>query len=124
MPITEAERSEMVNELSAATSPKTVETPMKCVLPDGRDHLATKDDLKVLEHGLRADFAELRAHVDGSLAELRAHVDGSLAEVRADFAELKGYVDSALAKQTRLIMTTLVGFMIATWTPMLVFLAA
>ena len=124
MPITEAERSEMVNELSAATSPKTVETLMKCVLPDGRDHLATKDDLKVLEHGLRADFAELRAHVDGSLAELRAHVDGSLAEVRADFAELKGYVDSALAKQTRLIMTTLVGFMIATWTPMLVFLAA
>ena len=95
MPITEAQRSEMVNELSAATSPKTVETLMKCVLPDGRDHLATKDDLKVLEHGLRADFAEL-----------------------------KGYVNSALAKQTRLIMTTLVGFMIATWTPMLVFLAA
>ena len=105
MPITEAERSEMVNELSAATRPKTVETLMKCVLPDGRDHLATKDDLKVLEHGLRADFAKLRAHVDGSLAE-----------VRADFAELKGYVDSALAKQTRLITATLVGFMIAIWT--------
>ena len=77
------------------------------------DHLATKDDLKVLEHGLRADFAELKAHVDGSLAE-----------VRADFAQLTAYVDSALAKQTRLIMTTLVGFMIATWTPMLVYLAA
>ena len=120
MPITEAERSEMVNELSAATSPKTVETLMKCVLPDGRDHLATKDDLKVLEHGLRADFAEMKAHVDGSLAKVRA----DFAELTAEFAELKGYVNSALAKQTRLIMTTLVGFMIATWTPMLVFLAA
>ncbi len=109
MSITEAERSEMVNELSAATSPKTVETLMKCVLPDGRDHLATKDDLKVLGHGLRADFAELTA---------------KFADLRADFAQLTAYVDSALAKQTRLIMTTLVGFMIATWTPMLVYLAA
>ena len=45
-------------------------------------------------------------------------------KLTAEFAELKGYVNSALAKQTRLIMTTLVGFMIATWTPMLVFLAA
>ncbi len=113
MSITEVDRSEMVNELSAATSPKTAETLMKCVLPDGRDKLATKDDLQVLEHALRADFAELKAHVDGSLAE-----------IRAEFAELKGYVDSALAKQTRLIMTTFVGFMIATWTPMLVYLAA
>ncbi len=91
----------MVNELSAATSPKTVETLMKCVLPDGRDHLATKDDLKVLEHSLRADFAELKA----------------------EFAELKAYVDTALAKQTRLFMTTLVGFMLTTWTTMLIYLA-
>ena len=43
MSITEAERSEMVNELSAASSPKTVETLMKCVPPDGRDHLVTKE---------------------------------------------------------------------------------
>lgn len=91
----------MVNELSAATSPKTVETLMKCVLPDGRDHLATKDNLKVLEHSLRADFAELKA----------------------DFAEHRAYVDTALAKQTRLFMTTLVGFMLTTWTTMLIYLA-
>ncbi len=127
MSVTEVERSEMVNELSAATSPKTVETLMQCVLPDGRDHLATKDDLKVLEHALRADFAELKAHVDGSLAEIRAdfaELKTEFAELKTEFAELKGYVDSALAKQTRLIMTTFVGFMIATWTPMLVYLAA
>ena len=101
MSITEAERSEMVNELSAASSPKTVETLMKCILPDGRDHLASKDDLKVLEHSLRADFAELKA----------------------EFADLKAYVDTALAKQTRLFMTTLVGFMLTTWTTMLIYLA-
>ena len=38
------------------------------------DHLATKDDLKVLEHGPRR-FPELKAHVDGSLAKVRAEID-------------------------------------------------
>ena len=108
MPITETERSEMVNELSVATSPKTTETLMKCVLPDGRDHLATKRDLEVVEHGLRADFADLRA---------------DFAELKSDFADLKSYVDVALAKQSRQLTTTLVGFMLTTWTTMLVFFA-
>ena len=173
MSVTELERAEMVGELVAATSPKTVETLMKCVLPEGRDHLATKKDLgvlkkdlevlkkdrdhlatkkdlddlalkkdlEVLEHALRADFAELKAYVESSLAEsraefaeLRAHVDSSLAELRAEFAELRAHVDSSLAdlkshneamhgKQTRLLMTSLAGFAVSTWTPMLVYLA-
>ena len=150
--VTELERAEMVGELVAATSPKTVETLMKCVLPDGRDHLATKNDLKVLEHAtkkdlkvlelatkkdlkvlehaVRADFAELRAHVDSSLAEskadfaeLRAHVDSSLAELKAEIADLKAHNEAMHGKQTRLLMTSLAGFAISTWTPMLVFLA-
>ena len=119
MPITEVERSEMVNELSAVSSPKTVATLMKCVLPDGRDHLATKDDIKVVEHSLRSDFAELKsefADLRAEFAELKAHVDSSLAEIRA-------HVDTALAKQARLMMTTLVSFMLTTWTTMLIFLA-
>lgn len=41
MALTEIERAEMVNELSATVSPKTTESLMKCVLPDGRDHLAS-----------------------------------------------------------------------------------
>ena len=115
MSITEAERSEMVSELSAATSPKTVETLMKCVLPDGRDHLATKDDLKVLEHSLRADFAGLKSE----FAELKSDFAG----LKSEFAEHRAYVDTALAKQTRLVMTTLVTFMLTTWTTMLIYLA-
>ena len=112
----------MVNELSAVSSPKTVETLMKCVLPDGRDHLATKDDLKVLEHSLRADFADLKsefADLKSEFADLKA----DYADLKSEFAELKAYVDIALAKQTRLVMTTLVTFMLTTWTTMLVFFA-
>lgn len=99
---------------------------MKCVLPDGRDHLATKDDLKVLEHSLRADFAELKGYVEGSLGDVRSDFAGlrsDFADLRAEFAELREYVDSALAKQFRFHMTTLVGFMLANWAPMIVFFA-
>ena len=100
MPITEAERSEMVNELSVASNPKTVETLVKCVLPDSRDHLATKDDFKVLEHSLRADFAELKA----------------------EFAELKACAVTVLAKQTQLFMMPLVGFTLI-WATSAIYLA-
>jgi len=34
--------------------------------------------------------------------------------------ELRAYVDSSLAKQTRLIMTTMVGFMLTIWITLLV----
>ena len=126
MAVTEVERAELVEDLAGVVSPKSVETLMKCVLPEGRDHLATKDDLgvlkkdlEVLEHALRADFAELRAYVDASLAQLRTE----FAELRADFADLKAHNEAMHGKQTRLLMTSLAGFAISTWTPMLVYLA-
>lgn len=127
MALTEIERAEMVNELSAAVSPKTTESLMKCVLPDGRDHLATKDDVKAVENSLRADFADLRADfadLRTDFAELKGHVDSSLADIRRELAEMKGHLDSTLAKHTRLHYTTLVGFMLTTWGAMFVHIAA
>ena len=123
MSITEAARSEMVDELTAATSPSTVETLMKCVLPDGRDHLATKNDLKVVAHGLQADFADLKAEFAQLKTEF-AQLKTEFAELKTEFAQLKAYVDTALAKQSRQIMTTMVGFMLTTWTAILVAVVA
>lgn len=120
MALTEIERAEMVNELSAAANPKTTESLMKCVLPEGRDQLATKDDVKAAENSLRADFADLRA----DFTELKGHVDSSFADIRRELAEMKGHLDSTLAKHTRLHYTTLVGFMLTTWGAMLVHIAA
>ena len=129
MSITEIERAEMVSHLSAATNPRTAETLMKCVLPEGRAHLATRADLNETEHSIRVDFTELRgefaelrgdftelrgefAELKGEFAELKAHIDASLAEHRAQ-------VESTLAKQFRVSMLVLASFMVPTWTAIL-----
>ena len=157
MSITEIERAEMVSHLSAATNPRTAETLMKCVLPEGRAHLATRADLKEAEHSIRVDFTELRgefaelrgefAELKGEFAELRgefaelrgefaelkgefAELKGEFAELRGEFAELKAHfdaslaeqraqVESTLAKQFRVSMLVLAGFMVPTWTAIL-----
>ncbi len=91
MAVTEVERTELANRLVLAIGKEATETLMRCIIPEGRDQLATKDDLKVLG-----------------------------AELRGGMAELRAYVDSALARQTRLIMTTMVGFMFTIWITLLV----
>ncbi len=46
MPVTEIERRELVNRLVATIGEEPTETLMQCLLTEGRDQLATKDDLK------------------------------------------------------------------------------
>ena len=77
---------------------------MKCILPDGRDQVATKDDLKALETTLRAEITEHRAETQGEFAQIRGEI-----------AQLRGYVDSVLAKQMRLYVAILAGFMLTNW---------
>lgn len=78
---------------------------MQCILPEGRDQLATKDDLKALEVQLRGEFAEFKN------------------EIRTEFAEFKSEVRTELrtelAKQTRHFTLMLVGFMFTMWATMI-----
>ena len=46
MPVTEIKRRELVNRLVATIGEESTETLMQCLLTEGRDQLATKDDLK------------------------------------------------------------------------------
>ena len=84
MAVTELERTELANRLVQAIGTEATETLMQCIVPEGRDQLATKDDLRVLGAELRAGFR------------------------------------TELAKQTRLIMTTMVAFMLTTWGALIV----
>ena len=119
MAITEAERHMLVSRLIEMLGVEQTETLMKCMLPDGWEHLATKQDIEVADARLRAAFGELR----GEFGELR----GEFGELRGDFGELKGevsglkgYVDSALAKQTRIYLLALFGFAVTIWIALLV----
>ena len=102
MAVTEVERTELANRLVLAIGKEATETLMQCIIPEGRDQLATKDDIKVLESTLRGEFAEFRG------------------EMRSEFADHKGEIKLALAKQTRMYLTTLAGFMLTTWGALIV----
>ena len=113
MAVTEAERTELANRLVSAIGKEATETLMQCIIPEGRDQLATKDDLKVLESTLRGEFAEFRGEMRSEFAEFRG-------EIRSEFADHKGEIKLALAKQTRMYLTTLAGFMLTTWGALIV----
>ena len=91
MTVTELERTELANRLVSAIGREATETLMNCIIPEGRDQLATKGDLKVLESTFRGEFAEF-----------------------------KGEINVALAKQARVYLTTLAGFMVTTWGALIV----
>ena len=130
MPVSEIQRTELVNRLVNAIGEESTETLMQCILPDGRDQLATKEDLKAVEAGLRMESADVRgafAKLRAEFAELKgefAELKGEFAELRAEFAELRAYIDSSLAKQTRLNVMMFASFLVANWGVMLPFLIA
>ena len=134
MAITEAERHTLVNGLIETLGMERTEILMKCILPDGWQHLATKQDVELAETRLRCElaelrgeFGELRGELRGEFGELRGEFGDSRGELRGDFGELKGevgelkgYIDSALAKQTRTYLLALLGFAVTVWVTMLV----
>ena len=117
MAVTEIERTELAHRLVGAIGKEATETLMNCIIPEGRDQLATKDDLKVLESTLRGEFAEFKGEMRSEFAEFKG-------EMRSEFAgfkgEIKAELSSALAKQTRVYVTALAGFMLTTWGALIV----
>ena len=108
MSVSEVERVELVSRLADAIGEEATETLMKCVLPDGRDQLATKADVKVFEAETKVEFASMRAEMETGFAEVRAEMETGFAEVRAEFR-------SEFAKQTRRHYGSMVIFIASVW---------
>ncbi|WP_420434660.1 hypothetical protein [Candidatus Poriferisocius sp.] len=126
MPVSEAERMELVGRLTDAIGEGAAKTLMACVLPDGRDQLATKAELEVFRSESKAEFAsiragleslaaETRAGLESLAAETRAGLESLAAETRAGHAELRSFVESKLARQARLHYGTLATFLMSVW---------
>ena len=110
MTVSEIERTELVSRLVSVIGEASTETLMNCILPEGRDQLATKADLAALE----GKFAVLR----GEFAELR----GEFAVLRGEFAESRGEFKIALAKQSRQNIMMFAALMLTNWAVVLPFL--
>lgn len=93
MSVSEVERRQLAASLAVAIGEEATETLMRCILPEGRDELATKADLQVGLAEARAERAEL----------------GSKMEI--GFARL----ESKLARQARIHFGTLSAFILSVW---------
>ena len=122
MPVTEIERRELVNRLVATIGEESTETLMQCLLTEGRDQLATKDDLKALENTLRAELAtkdDLKAFATKDDLKMLEKV--LRAESNERFAQLEGLINTAMGKQMRIYVGLLVGVMLTVWGTSLVY---
>ena len=143
MPVTEIERRELVNRLVATIGEESTETLMQCLLTDGRDQLATKDDLKAfatkddLKEALKAYATkddlknyptkdDLRETLKEALKNYATKDDLNTLrlENKAEFASLRSHIDSTMAKQMRIYVAMLVGVMLTIWGSMVVYAVA
>ena len=97
MAITENERYQLVEGLIEVLGMERAETLLKCVLLEGPEQLATKQDLEVVDVRLRSEFGELRGDLGERFGELRSEfgeLRGDLGErfgeLRSEFGELRG----------------------------------
>lgn len=139
MAMAETERAELVQTLVTTIGERPAENLMSSILPDGRDHLATKPDIQALEAKVDGGFARIDgefAKVDAGFAKVDAgfakvdgrftSVDGRFTSVDGEFAKvygviegLKGHFDLKLANQTRTMLLAMLACMVATWAGML-----
>ncbi len=114
MPATEIQRNDLINRLVEVLGEERTETMMQCLIPEGRDQLATKDDLKTLETTLSAELADHKAETKAGFTETKA----GFTETKAGFTELRAYIDSSLARYNRQHVFMLVGFVVTNWATM------
>ncbi len=118
MAITEIERVELAQALTTVIGEVPAGLLMSSILPEGRDHLATKADLEILESRTRAEFAKIYGEF--------AKIDGEFAKIYGEFAKVYGAIDNLrgetalmVARQTRTMLLALGACMVTTWGGML-----
>ncbi|MCY3888802.1 MAG: hypothetical protein OXG50_02760 [bacterium] len=129
--VSEIERTELVNQLVATIGEGPAETLMNCVLPDGRDQLATKEDFAkfatkedLTKFATKEDFAKFATKED--LTKFATKEDLTKFVTKDDLeifgaklgAELRAEFRAEMAKQTRLYLTIMTAFMVPIWAAM------
>ncbi|MCY3860385.1 MAG: hypothetical protein OXG67_00250 [bacterium] len=120
--VSEIERTELVNQLVATIGEGPAETLMNCVLPDGRDQLATKEDFAkfatkedLTKFATKEDFAKFATKEDLTKFATKDDLEIFGAKLRA---ELRAEFRAEMAKQTRLYLTIMTAFMVPIWAAM------
>ncbi len=85
---------------------ETAETLMD-LLPEDRDQLATKTDVRLLKADLSILGSDLRAEMAQLGGDLRVEMAQLGGDLRAEMAQLGGDLRAEMSQQTRLLMITM-----------------
>lgn len=131
MTVSEAERRTMHTRFVEVMGQDVADLLMEHLPPSGWGDLATHADLEMLRievHGevaeLRGEFNLLRSEVRGEISALRGEMSelrgdmsglrGEMSELRGEMSELRGDLKSEFAAQTRTLVFSVSGMMLAT----------
>ena len=111
MAVTEAERAGLVQALVTTIGEEPAHTLMNCILPEGRDQLATKADIERHEAMtaagfalVEAEFVKMNAKFDGHFDKIDARftkVDGHFGKIDARFTKVDGHFGKIDARFTK-----------------------
>ena len=108
MSVSEVDRRELAVRLVAAIGEEAAETLMRCILPEGRDELATKADLQVWRAEVQVEMAALESKMETGFAALESKME-------TGFARLESKMEAKFAKQARIHFGTLSAFILSVW---------
>ena len=81
--IDEAARHRLYTDLETALGPDSTSTLMSLLPPVGWADVATKQDLRILEHGVRAEIADLRSEVHREIGSVHKEIGSVHHEIGA-----------------------------------------
>ncbi len=88
---------------------------MQCVLPEGKENLASTSDSHATHQELEANDTRLEAKMEAGFVKVHARIDALEGLMEGQFAELRGLIKESHAKLFRHFVYVLVGFSILLW---------
>ena len=115
-PVSEGQRLALLNRLCEVLGAEEARTLMESLPAVHWHDLATKDDLKASEERIRTEMNGKFAEMNGKFAALTAEIRGEFVSVYAEFKTLRaenkehrGEMALQFAKQTRMMVFTMLG---------------
>ena len=108
-PTSESQRLALLNRLCEVLGEEEAKTLMESLPPVHWHNLATKDDIFLLKGDLKASEQRLRVEMHSEFVNLRTEMSAEFKMLRAENKEHRGEVALQFAKQTRMMVFTMLG---------------
>ena len=108
-PIGEERRWALMGRLCEVLGEEEARTLMESLPPVAWDRIATKDDIFLLKDDIKASEDRLRIEMHAGFGNIRTETAAEFKTLRAENKEFQGALALQFAKQTRMMVFTMLG---------------